>query len=314
MGWGTSRLRQGRQGSVGTLGEHGIPAADRAGVPNGREAEVHGRKPRIGCRADVVPVEEVLAALGVPAGFRRGECRSVEALGRGEGERKEGGAGWPTWRRWTSSRAARTWCSWTRRAPARPIWPSASPSGPARPATGWPSPPPSSGSTASMRPTAKGASTTSSAGWAAPRCSSSTRSATPLRGQGRQPVLRIGLGPLRTGVGHRHLQQALRALGRGVRRRHRRRRHDRPPGPPRRGPQPPRRQLPAQGPRSREGAHRHSVSTPRQWGVNFPRSAIDVRDEFEEPGEVAESPVEVLLEVGLQPDAQCGDPGVAMEP
>ncbi len=35
----------------------------------------------------------------------------------------------------------------------------------------------------------------------------------PLRGRGRQPVLPAGLLPLRAGQRHRHLQQALRALG-----------------------------------------------------------------------------------------------------
>ena len=73
-------------------------------------------------------------------------------------------------------------------------------------------------------------------------------------------------------VGHRHLQQALRPLGRGLRRRHRRRRHDRPPRPPRRGRQPQRRQLPAQGPRPREGAHRRrSVTTTRGGGSKVDR-------------------------------------------
>ena len=60
----------------------------------------------------------------------------------------------------------------------------------------------------------------------------------PLRRRGRQPVLPARLRPLRTNERDRHLQQAVRAVGRGVRRRHRRRRHDRPPRPPRRGRQP----------------------------------------------------------------------------
>ena len=56
----------------------------------------------------------------------------------------------------------------------------------------------------------------------------------PLRTRSRQPVLPAGVLPLRTRQPHRHQQQALRPLGRGLRRRRRGRRHDRPPRPPRR--------------------------------------------------------------------------------
>ena len=77
----------------------------------------------------------------------------------------------------------------------------------------------------------------------------------PLRGPGRQPLLPAGLFPLRAGQRHRHLQQALRPLGRGVRRRCRGCRHDRPTRPPRRGRLHEGRQLPAEGPRPREGAY-----------------------------------------------------------
>jgi hypothetical protein len=59
-------------------------------------------------------------------------------------------------------------------APARPTWPSAWPSAPARPATGCCSPPPPSGSPGSPRPTTPGGCKPSSSGWAATRCWSST--------------------------------------------------------------------------------------------------------------------------------------------
>ena len=90
----------------------------------------------------------------------------------------------------------------------------------------------------------------------------------PLRGRGGQPVLPAGLVPLRAGQRHRHLQQALRPLGRGVRRRRRGRRHDRPPRPPRRGRLHEGRQLPIEGPRPREGAYRRRCVTggPGQGG------------------------------------------------
>ena len=68
-------------------------------------------------------------------------------------------------------------------------------------------------------------------------------------------------------------QQTVRPLGRNLRRRHRRRRHDRPPRPPRRSHLPQRRQLPAQRPRPREGAHRQHRLTnqTRQGGSIFVR-------------------------------------------
>jgi DNA replication protein DnaC len=57
--------------------------------------------------------------------------------------------------------------------------------------------------------------------------------------------------PLRTSLPDRHLQQALRPLGRSVRRRRRGRRNDRQTGPPRRSHRPQRRLLPATQPRPR---------------------------------------------------------------
>jgi hypothetical protein len=56
------------------------------------------------------------------------------------------------------------------REPARRIWRSGWVSGPARPVTGSPSPPPRNGSPASVRPTPKASSTTSSPGSGASRC------------------------------------------------------------------------------------------------------------------------------------------------
>ena len=57
----------------------------------------------------------------------------------------------------------------------------------------------------------------------------------PFRARSGEPVLSARLRPLRTGQPHRHQQQALRPLGRGLRRRCGRRRHDRPARPSRRG-------------------------------------------------------------------------------
>jgi hypothetical protein len=58
-----------------------------------------------------------------------------------------------TWARWTSWPPGRTWSSWARPAPARPTWPSAWGSVPARPATECSSPPPGNGSPAWPTPT-----------------------------------------------------------------------------------------------------------------------------------------------------------------
>src|SRR2546421_509149 len=57
------------------------------------------------------------------------------------------------------------------------------------------------------------------------------------------------LRPLRTGLADRHQQQTIRPLGRGLRRRRRSRRHDRPAHPPRRSHLVEGRQLPTQRPR-----------------------------------------------------------------
>jgi len=73
----------------------------------------------------------------------------------------------------------------------------------------------------------------------------------PVRSRSREPVLPTRLIPLRTRQPHRHLEQALRPLGRGIRRRRRRRSHDRPARPPRRSHLHERRQLPTQRPRPR---------------------------------------------------------------
>ena len=90
----------------------------------------------------------------------------------------------------------------------------------------------------------------------------------PVRARGREPVLPARQLPLRAGVADRHQQQALRPVGRGLRRRRRRSRHDRPPRPPRRSPLPQRRQLPAQRPRPRplRGRHRPRLTNNQQGG------------------------------------------------
>ena len=92
------------------------------------------------------------------------------------------------------------------------------------------------------------------------------------------PVLSAGIGPLRTSLGDRHLQQTLRTVGRSLWRPRRRRSHDRPAHLPRRSRLPQRRLLPAQRPRPEERAHRqHRVTKARPGrsifnrcqGVNF---------------------------------------------
>ena len=91
----------------------------------------------------------------------------------------------------------------------------------------------------------------------------------PVRGRSRQPVLPARLGPLRTRLTDRHQQQGLRPLGRGLRRRCRRRRDDRPPRPPRRGRRPQRRLLPTQRPRPRPRPRGHHRGTMTTEGVRF---------------------------------------------
>ena len=88
----------------------------------------------------------------------------------------------------------------------------------------------------------------------------------PFEARGGQPVLPAGRVPLRAGQCHRHLQQAVRPVGRSLRRRDRGGGHDRPAGPPRRGSQPQGRQLPPQGPRPGEGANRRRSVTTRPTG------------------------------------------------
>ena len=85
---------------------------------------------------------------------------------------------------------------------------------------------------------------------------------------GSQPLLPARLLALRTRQPHRHLQQALRTVGRGLRRRRRRGCDDRPARPPRRSRRPQRRLLPAQEPRPRPSAR--VVNRRRMTrGVNF---------------------------------------------
>ena len=100
----------------------------------------------------------------------------------------------------------------------------------------------------------------------------------PPRRRSRQPVLLTGISPLRTSLGHRHLQQTVPTLERSLQRPRPRRRHDPPARPPCRSRFPQKRQLPAQRPRPRESANRqHTVTktppgepTYNRWkGVNF---------------------------------------------
>ena len=72
----------GRRDGVGTDGQIRVPAADHAGVLEGRPGELQRRRPRVGGRADVVPVQEVLPQARVPARGWRREGRSPET-GRG---------------------------------------------------------------------------------------------------------------------------------------------------------------------------------------------------------------------------------------
>ena len=91
----------------------------------------------------------------------------------------------------------------------------------------------------------------------------------PLRIRRRQPVPPTRLLPLRTSQPNRHLQQTLGRVGRCLRGRHRRRRHDRPTRPPRRSRLPQTRQLPPQRPRPRERVPQPSDDTP-----NNPRAEL----------------------------------------
>src|SRR6478609_1912312 len=98
----------------------------------------------------------------------------------------------------------------------------------------------------------------------------------PVRTRSSQPVLPARVVALRTSVGDRHLQQTVRPLGRGVRRRRRGRSHDRPPRPSRRSDRPKRRFLPHQRPRPRAspGIVNRRMNTRgsifnRRKGVNF---------------------------------------------
>lgn len=76
-------------------------------------------------------------------------------------------------------------------------------------------------------PTTPGASRPSSPSSAAPTAGRRRGRLHPFRSRGREPVLPSAPRPLRTRQPHRHQQQTLRTLGRGLRRPRRRRRDDR---------------------------------------------------------------------------------------
>lgn len=97
---------------------------------------------------------------------------------------------------------------------------------------------PPSGSPGWRTPITRAGCRTSCAAWAATRCWSSMRSAASRSSRGGGPVLPARQQPLRTRLAHRHQQQALRTVGRDLRRRGRRCRDDRPARPPRRGHRP----------------------------------------------------------------------------
>jgi len=61
----------GRGGAFGAGGQGRVPVADRARVPDRRTAEVERGAVWVRCDANVVPVEDVLAQLGVPMRRRR---------------------------------------------------------------------------------------------------------------------------------------------------------------------------------------------------------------------------------------------------
>src|SRR5215831_3785541 len=113
----------------------------------------------------------------------------------------------------------------------------------------------------------------------------------PVRTPGSEPVLPARQLPLRTRIADRHQQQGVRPLVRSLRRRHRRRRHDRPPRPPRRRHRPQRRQLPAQEPRPRphpETGRRPSMTTSRRVCFQPPQrgpisTAVDTHDSSRSP-------------------------------
>jgi hypothetical protein len=118
-----------------------------------------------------------------------------------------------------------------RPAPARPTWPPGSRSAPARPGTGCCSRPPPNGSTGSPSSTRPDGSKTSSA---ATRCGHRRGRLHPLLAPGCEPVLPARLIPLRTRLLIVTSNKEFGRWGRGVRRRHRRRRDDRPTRSPRR--------------------------------------------------------------------------------
>ena len=73
-----------RRRALGAGGERGIPAAHRAGVPEGRARRTRARRVRVIGRARVVPVEHVLAERRVPA-RRGGDERRAARSRRGAG-------------------------------------------------------------------------------------------------------------------------------------------------------------------------------------------------------------------------------------
>jgi hypothetical protein len=97
----------------------------------------------------------------------------------------------------------------------------------------------------------------------------------PVRAGRRQPVLPARLVPLRTRLPDPDLQLAVLRLGRRLRRPSRRRRHDRPHRPPRRRPDPQRRQLPTAQPRHRHPAQhqnpRPGTLETQTGGLDFER-------------------------------------------
>jgi cation transport ATPase len=68
----------GRRAALGAAKEVGAPLQRQAGVPERRAGELHGRRPRVLGGPHVLPVEDELAQVLVPAGSGRGE-RGVRA-------------------------------------------------------------------------------------------------------------------------------------------------------------------------------------------------------------------------------------------
>ena len=85
----------------------------------------------------------------------------------------------------------------------------------------------------------------------------------PARTPGREPALRARLASLRTRLDHRHQQPRLRAMGRDPRRRHGRRRPDRPVRPPRNHDHAQRQKLPPARTRPRRQTRRPGHAAPR---------------------------------------------------